>query len=367
MEPEQLQNFNDRLSQWVASQGFWFQVRYSMSGSGMKGRAMFHLLRMGARLLVFLLLVAVGTWVYLVKRTDGARFNEALRKDLQAGLSASESGDPRVQPLAGEVGNQPACGGWWREIRFSPLWRPGTSAARWVLLDGLVGVWQPGIISIARLDVDLRAGSDDAESARKLSEAVFRKSAKVDASAFEVGDATLRWGYSERTEGAIENSSMKMQRTESGWRINFKGGTFRQNWLQEVGDREHGRGLRKGRAVIRKGGTEARSRHGRFFRSALGWRRAAADRWRLPKSADLTLEEILPPALRSFVEGSISGDFKVFGSTNTSDGVGFEGQVTMDGTNSISSVSASIFSRRFRWWTIPETTTGSISARDRSK
>ena len=55
MESEQSQNFNERLSQWVANQGFWFQVRYSMSGSGMKGRAMFHLLRIGFRLLVFLL------------------------------------------------------------------------------------------------------------------------------------------------------------------------------------------------------------------------------------------------------------------------------------------------------------------------
>ena len=36
METEQLQNFNERLSQWVANQGFWFQVRYSMSGTGME-------------------------------------------------------------------------------------------------------------------------------------------------------------------------------------------------------------------------------------------------------------------------------------------------------------------------------------------
>jgi hypothetical protein len=32
MESEQSQNFNERLSQWVANQGFWFQIRYSMTG-----------------------------------------------------------------------------------------------------------------------------------------------------------------------------------------------------------------------------------------------------------------------------------------------------------------------------------------------
>ena len=48
------------------------------------------------------------------------------------------------------------------------------------------------------------------------------------------------------------------------------------------------------------------------------------------------MEDILPAALRSFVEGSISGDFRVFGSTNSSDGIGFEGQVVMDGEDVIS-------------------------------
>jgi len=49
------------------------------------------------------------------------------------------------------------------------------------------------------------------------------------------------------------------------------------------------------------------------------------------KIRNLALEEILPPALRTFVEGSLSGDFQVSGSTNSSDGLAFEGQVVMDG------------------------------------
>ncbi|MGA0846635.1 MAG: hypothetical protein ACO3RV_08855, partial [Luteolibacter sp.] len=57
-------NFNERLSQWIANQGFWFQARYSMSGRGVGGRAVFHLLRLGFRLLIFLILLgAVATVV----------------------------------------------------------------------------------------------------------------------------------------------------------------------------------------------------------------------------------------------------------------------------------------------------------------
>jgi hypothetical protein len=54
------------------------------------------------------------------------------------------------------------------------------------------------------------------------------------------------------------------------------------------------------------------------------------------KIRSLALDRVIPPALRNFVEGSISGDFKVSGSTNSSDGIGFEGQVTMDGTDMVS-------------------------------
>ena len=91
MEAEQSQNFNERLGQWVASQGFWFQVRYSMSGSGVKGTALFQLLSIGFRLLVFLLIVALGTWVYLVKRVDRPAYKESIRTSLQTSLSATES------------------------------------------------------------------------------------------------------------------------------------------------------------------------------------------------------------------------------------------------------------------------------------
>lgn len=334
MEPEQLQNFNDRLSQWVASQGFWFQVRYSMSGSGLRGRAMFHLLRMASRMLIFLLLVAVGVWVYLVKRTDSARFQETLRSDLKSGLSASDlqvrgfsrlQGKMEISRLAVEGGD---------DTFFTSL-EARNIRCKMGLLDGLVGVWQPGIISISRVEVDLRAGTDDEESARKLSESIFRKSTRVDTGAFEVSDATFRWGYSERTEGAIENSALKMQRTESGWRINLKGGTFRQNWLRKLE-------IVNMVIVCEKGGIffeRAELKQGDGTVDFSGLRVAGGERPQVSGSArirGLQLDDVLPVALRTFVEGDISGDFKVFGSTNTSDGVGFEGQVALDGSNAIS-------------------------------
>jgi len=334
MESEQSQNFNERLSQWVASPGFWFQVRYSMSGSGMKGRALFHLLRLGFRLLVFLLLVAIGMWVYLLKRPNSPRFNQVLQTSLQSALEAPELELRGLQHANGqlEIGRVAAQGG---EGTFFESFEARNIRFKMGLLDGLVGRWQTGTVAVARMEIDLRAGTDDAQSAAKLAEAVFKTPEMVEANSFDVADVTVRWGYSERTQGSIESSSLIMQRTDTGWRFNFKGGFFRQNWLRHLEIVNlvvlaEADGLVFGRAEFKKGDGTV---------EFPGLRLTGGERPQvngIVKIRHLDVEGLVPPALRNFVEGSISGDFKVFGSTNSSDGIGFEGQVVMDGKDVVS-------------------------------
>jgi hypothetical protein len=334
MESEQLQNFNERLSQWVANQGFWFQIRYSMSGSGVQGRAMFHLLRIGFRLLVFLLLVALGLWIFLLKRIDSDSFAEMMRKNLQTGLSAAELEIPDPSRSQGqlEISRLVAEGA---EDTFFTSIEARNIRCKMSLVDGLIGVWKPGIISIARLDLDLRAGANDAGSARKFAESLFRKSEKIEIRTFEVADATLRWGFSEPTQGSIESSFMKVLRTETGWRLNFKGGVFNQNWLRNLE-------IVNLVAVCEPDGVffeKAQLRHKTGTVDFSGLRVRGGELPQVEGTAkirNLSLDDILPATFRTFVEGSISGDFRVFGSTNSADGIGFEGQVVMGGDDSIS-------------------------------
>jgi hypothetical protein len=153
--------------------------------------------------------------------------------------------------------------------------------------------------------------------------------------ALEVSDATLRWGFSERAQGAIEGSMMRAQRVESGWRLTFREGEFSQNWLKNLQILEmvvlcEPSGLLFEKAVFRhKGGTVDFG----GLRVVSGERPTLAG---VVKIRNLNLEGVLPASARSFVEGSISGDFKVSGSTNSTEGVGFEGQVAMDGKDVVS-------------------------------
>lgn len=329
MESDQLRNFNERLSQWIASQGFWFQLRYSMSGSGIGGQAFYHLLRLTFRLFLFLLLLCIGSWVYLEKRTTYQNFIDGFKDNLKTSMSATDlemrgfrrsQGRMEITRLAAEGGPN----------TFFSNFEARNIRCDMTLVDGLVGIWKPGIIAISTLNADLRAGADDANAASKLAEAVFRSSNRVDISHIEIADATLRWGYSQHTQGEILNSNLKIQRTSDGWRLHFKGGKFSQNWLQNLDIEELNVLCNRETMVFEK----AEFKNATATVSLSGVRIKTGERPDVSGVArirKLDLENILPPSLSPFVEGSISGDFKIFGSTNSAEGIGFEGQILMDG------------------------------------
>jgi hypothetical protein len=334
MEVEQAQDFNERLSQWVASQGFWFQVRYSMTGSGGKGTMMFHLLRIIFRVFLFMMVVAVGTWVYLAKRTETKRFSEELTGSLKSGLSATKielKGGVRVGGQL-EINNLVCKGG--KETFFTSM-EARNIHCKMGILDGLTGKWDTGNISLSRLDLELRAGADDAESAQNFAKILFKESKEVLINSLEVVDATVSWGYSERTRGGIENSSLKIQRAGDSLKLSFAGGTFSQNWLRRVEIVNLVVVCDPNGLVFQK----AEFRHGQGTIDCSGLKVTGGERplvEGVAKIRQLGLDSVLSPALRSFVEGSISGDFKLSGSTNSSEGIGFEGRVVLDGQDTIS-------------------------------
>ena len=305
-----------------------------MSASGTKGTVMFHLLKLASRVLIFLLVVAAGGWVYLFKLTGTKKFNEGFKTSLQQGFAASEvelKGFSRSRGLLG-INRLTLQGG--NQTFFTSL-EAKNIRCKMGLLNGIAGIWNTGTVSISLLDMELRAGADDPESAHAFAKAIFEKSPKVVLNTLEVADTNLRWGYSDRTRGAIENSVLKVQRAENGMKLTFKGGTFSQNWLRKLEivnlvvacDPD---GLTFEKAEFQQGlGTVDFS----------GMKIVGGERPLISGTAKirkLSLEDIVPEVMRSFIEGSISGDFHVSGSTNSIDGVGFEGQVTLDGGDSIS-------------------------------
>ncbi len=333
MESEQSHNFNERLSEWVANQGFWFQVRYSMAGSGTRGNAMFHFLRLSFRLLLFLLVMAAGTGYYLTKRTESGNFRSGFRESIRSSLSGADielRGFSRVQGQVG-INGLASKGG---DKTFFTSFEARNIRCTMGYLDGITSFWDPGTISISKLDMELRAGADDPDSARMWSEAFFRNSSRVALNSFDIAEANLNWGFSERTKGSIVGSALKIQRLEDGLKLSFRGGTFSQNWLNKLEIVNLIVHATPAGMVFEK----AEFKRGQGTVDLTGLRLQGGERPVVSGVARirmLDMEDILPTVLENFIEGSLSGDFKLTGSTNSSDGIGFEGQVALDGHDMI--------------------------------
>ncbi len=351
MESEQLQSFNERLSQWISSQGFWFQLRFSMAG-GNASTALYHLLRIGFRVFLFLLLVGAGGFYYLIKRVEKPEFSKQLTGAIGKHLDAAECRIESFRRIQGEFNlRRIACAG--APNAFYSAFEAANITCRMGLLDGLTGVWKPGPILIKRLDMEVRTGADDPDSAARRAESFLRDFPEFDLSTVEVSDATIRWGFSkvfdpriragqvEPAKGEIKNSRMTVLRTDGGYRLQFRGGTFSQNWFEKLEIVElsafigpKGIQIEKGEFIARTDGSKSVSGTVSFIGVKVGGgdRPAVSGMVRLSK---VPLELLLPSRVEGFVEGSISCDLKMSGSTNTSDGIGFEGLVVMNGEDCI--------------------------------
>lgn len=334
MEAEQTQSFNQKLSQWIASQGFWFQLRHSMSGGGGWAMTMNHLVRLGFKVVVALLVAAAGFGIYLVQRVKTAPFQESLNTGLAAGLGAEEAkvldflrmqGNVQIRRIGAEGG----------ENSFFRTLDAGNIRLKMGLLDGLAVPWDAGTLQAKWMEIDLKAGANSPDQATRLGEALFREWPGFRFSSLEVDQAKLSWGFSPRTQGKIENSRLVATRSAEGWRLVFKGGTLSQNWMKDLEIVEFVAevdplGLKVLKGEFKSGGGSV------TFRDVAvsgGEKPQVSGRVVIDKA---NLAAFLPEAAEPFIEGVLSGEFALSGSTNSVEGLQLEGDVVLGGENVIS-------------------------------
>jgi hypothetical protein len=334
MESEHSQNFHTRLNQWVASQGFWFHLRYSMLGRSSKGIAAYYVLNLGLRILIFLLVVAAVGWLYLLKRESGEGFQKELVASVTANLHATETkidGFEREQGklTISRLGSLGGRGSFFDSIDARIV------KCRVGILESLTKNWDPGELQISSLDVDLRVGADDEKWAGQMSESFFGSLKKANLSTFVVERANVHWGYSERTRGSIQGSFFQGKRYRDGWRLEFSGGRFSQNWLKDLEIVNLVVHCMPGEILFEK----AEFRAGRGTADLSGLKLVTGVKPTVSGTAKLksvSLENLLPLSIQGYIEGVISSDFTVSGGINSSQGIVFEGNVEIGGDDVIS-------------------------------
>lgn len=334
MQSDYQDQFHARLSQWVAGQGFWFQLRHSIGTSGSRSNITYHLLRLTFRLLIFIAILAAGGFYYLIKRTDGDTFRTNLRESIAQSLGIDElavsgakrsQGSLEIRRFAGEGGTD----------TLFEFFEARNLSCQMGLLDGLTGQWNPGTITINRFDAQIRAGTNTPEDSANIGRLIFHDFEDVLIRNIEIKSARIGWGYSERTRGRIDDAKILLQRIDENWRIIVRGGEFSQNWLRGFEIVEiiaiaspQGISFEKADLKQKNGGSLDFS----------GTRITAGDRPKLNgtvKARSIAIDPLLPSAARDILEGTISSDFTLGGSTNTSDGISLAGMVYLDGINSI--------------------------------
>lgn len=335
MEADQTQSFNQKLSQWIASQGFWFQLRHSMSGGGGWAMTFNHLTRLAFKILIALLVAVAGFGIYLVKRVDSGSFIQSLDGGLAKGLSASEAkvlelhrtqGDAQIRRVGVEGGKN----------SFFRSLDAGNIRFKMPLLAGISGTWQAGTLQAKRLDMEVKAGADSAEQAKLLGDALFRDWEGFDFSSVEVDEASIRWGYSQRTAGRIDKSRMIATRSPEGWRLVFNGGKFSQNWLKDLVIESMIVEVNRGGLNFKEGKFKCGSEGTVVFHDV---EVTGGEKPQVSGKVEFTkvdLSSLLPEAATSLVEGRISGELAVTGSSNTVEGLHFEGDIKLSDGSVIS-------------------------------
>ncbi|MFY7817906.1 MAG: hypothetical protein ACOVRB_06010 [Akkermansiaceae bacterium] len=343
MELETTKQFNERLAQWVANQGFWFQLRYSMAGGG-ASTLMYHVLRLLLKVLVFLILVAGLLLFFLFRRTDQESFQTNLKDSIVSGFQC-ESG---LLKSFNRSQNRAS-------IRYLTLQGgPNTYidqceasgiSFRMGLLDGLFGTWDANQISVDRLSLNIKAGAETEQEAQALGKALTKRFDSLRFQALECQNTRIAWGYSLRTMGSISQSRMMVIREQNGWRIRFTGGTFQQNWLKNLHIEEMVLVCTDQSIIVEKGvfsvkrptsELEADRTHGKVqfedVKITGGLRPAFSGSVIFE---NLPLKELLQDTYKYYLEGSISGRLRMQGSTNSTDGVTFAGRVSLNEADEI--------------------------------
>ena len=327
MSDQSTKEFNQRLSQWVASQGIWFQLRYSIPGESMRGRILVQLMGLGLKLLLLVLLAGLVFWGYLYKRAGSEAFADSISETLESQLAAAEL-DLREVSYADDrlmIARIAAEGGPATFFESLIIYNVSSDIG---LLETFFGGWSDGGVRIGELDIFLRAGANDPQAAAEMGQLILGASGARAIDSMVVARANIQWGFSHATQGGIEDSRMLVQRHERGWKLTFEGGRFSQNWLRDMEIVELVAVCGPDGIVFEKGEFTKGEGTVQFSQLKLesGYQPKLDGEIQL---RDVDLVSLLPASAIRLVDGTISGDFGVFGSTNTPQGVGYEGRIRL--------------------------------------
>ena len=331
VDQQWLNEYQSKVSDWIGRQGVLFQFRYARTvGAVTLGR---HLSGLTLKLVLFLVVAGVCGFFVLNRHFDSPGYGEKVAGQVANALGAGEievtgfsrnfgKGDFQFLELKGGEES------FFYEAKFEKL------RGDFSLLTGVTDSWRPSAISIKKADLRLKAGGSEDEM--KLGFSSIIESLKGQGiSQIKIEDCSFSWGYSKLTFGMVRNSNFRAVLHEGIWEVELSGGTFQQNWLGPLA-------IKSADLKIGMGGIKIESLNLESNGGEADLKGSISGPVNMPTFDlaggfnSLPIEKLIKingVSTREYIEGRISGDLKIGGSSNRQ--VELSGQVKLDEKDSV--------------------------------
>ena len=314
VDQQRLRDYQSRITKWIGRQGIFFQIRYLSLTSG--GSFRVAVIRLMTTLGVICVLGAGLTFggLKIYQRTE--MFGEKLEAHLSRvlGVEAFQS-----KGFSREAGN-----GVYRRLNLTggenSFFYEGTIVGlkgEMPFLAGVVGDWTPAAVTIEKADFFLKAGGRQSEMEAAFSGIV--ESLKGSAlNRVKISDLSCEWGYSKLTFGGVYNTTFEASLKDGRWNILLHGGYLRQNWIGPLK-------IKQGVLSLGKDGIEVGSlvlQSGDGLMDLEGMVHGPLNMPEFDLTGKFTgfpvaeMFEIDLVQENRFIEGTVSGDLVITGSTN---------------------------------------------------
>ncbi|MBT6167364.1 MAG: hypothetical protein HOH94_07850 [Verrucomicrobia bacterium] len=331
VDQQRLNEYQSKVSDWIGRQGVLFQIRYARTvGAVTLGR---HLSGLTLKLVLFLVVAGVCGFFVLNRYFDSPGYGERVAGQVANALGAGEvevtgfsrnfaKGDFQFLELKGGEES------FFYEAKFEKL------RGEFSFLTGVTDSWRPSAISIKKADLRLKAGGSEDEM--KLGFSSIIESLKGQGiSQIKIEDCSFSWGYSKLTFGMVRNSDFRAVLHEGIWEVELSGGTFQQNWLGPLA-------IKSADLKIGMGGIKIESLNLESNGGEADLKGSISGPVNMPTFDlaggfnSLPIEKLIKingVSTREYIEGRISGDLKIGGSSNRQ--VELSGQVKLDENDSV--------------------------------
>lgn len=342
-KPHFEKDFYSRLDNWVEKQGIIFQLRHA--------RGIGDVIRIGlkisVRVLLLLVVAIVVGYFYLKGLPKKQEFADGVLSQIVEATGAAEgsaldgvsridrtvvSADLKLGKLS-LVPSETTFFEGWQDVVDGEVSEPelvkatGVELSPFGLLDAVKQEWSATSMQIQSLRLQLRARAETDADAQAFYQQLLRSYPDLPLQDFSVTNLDFCWGKSDGSRGEITGTKLTARRHAGGWKFLFEGGTLNYMWMRDAQ-------LETMEVACLPDGISISNASLKLALGTLNFSSATVTVEAQPKvEAEFEFSKLkvvnLSPDLKGWVEGQISGEGKLFGDLNSSEGLDYDLDVSL--------------------------------------